>query len=127
MAAKKKTKRKIPAARSRRQGRPRKELDLAIVEKTAALGGTLADIAYICGVSIETIKRRKKEDEAFCASLEKGAANLRMSIRRCQYKAMADGNITMMIWMGKQHLGQRDFRDAPVPDANDMQTEFELI
>jgi hypothetical protein len=32
----------------------------------------------------------------------------RMSLRRKQWKAAEDGNTTMLVWLGKQYLGQSD-------------------
>ena len=39
----------------------------------------------------------------------------RTSIRRAQYKAALDGNPTMLIWLGKQLLGQKE----PKPEDSD--------
>ena len=33
---------------------------------------------------------------------------LRTSLRRWQYEKAKDGNVAMLIWLGKQLLGQRD-------------------
>ena len=38
-----------------------------------------------------------------------------MSLRRRQFKtALEDGNVTMQIWLGKQHLDQTDKRETNV-------------
>ena len=41
----------------------------------------------------------------------KGRARLRQSLRRAQIKAALNGNASMLVWLGKQYLGQRDTRD----------------
>lgn len=81
---------------------PRKDLDPAGVEKLAAIGCTDAEIAEFYSCSQGHVRGRYRE------SLDAGRAKLKQSIRRAQLKAMRQGNITMMIWLGKQCLGQTD-------------------
>lgn len=42
------------------------------------------------------------------AILERGAAHMRLSIRRYQMKLLEAGSNTMAVWLGKQYLGQTD-------------------
>lgn len=37
-----------------------------------------------------------------------------MSLRRMQYRAACAGDRTILIWLGKQYLGQRDKQDLDV-------------
>jgi hypothetical protein len=62
-------------------------------------------------VSPKTVQRRRKDDPAFLSAIEKGAATGRMTLRSAQFKAAIGGNATMMIWLGKQLLGQTDKTD----------------
>ncbi len=95
----------------KRKGPPRTKLPLDTVEKLAGIGCTDQEIAYVCGVSPKTVQRRRKDDPAFLSAIEKGAAVGRMSLRSAQFKAAIGGNATMMIWLGKQLLGQTDKTD----------------
>jgi hypothetical protein len=33
---------------------------------------------------------------------------MNVSLRRAQFKAAKEGNVTMLIWLGKQRLGQKN-------------------
>lgn len=84
-----------------------KPIDLEQVEALAGLGCTYEEMAGVLGVSRRTlISRAKRQD--FIDAVERGQAKLKTSIRRAQVKALNSGNPTMMIWLGKQYLGQRD-------------------
>jgi hypothetical protein len=62
----------------------------------------MKEISAICGCSVDTLESR-------CAELiEKGKDEGRRSLRRLQWGQAEKGNITMLIWLGKQMLGQRE-------------------
>lgn len=84
--------------------RPKKVLDYEMAEKLARLFCTQEDIATILNVSTRTLLRDQKFLEIYRRALETTKA----SLRRMQFKAAEEGNVTMMIWLGKQYLGQRD-------------------
>jgi hypothetical protein len=81
-------------------GRPRLKIDAATVEKLAQIGCKNEEIADHFGCSTDTIERR------FAGELTKGRADLKMSLRRWQLESAKKGNVVMMIWLGKQILGQ---------------------
>ena len=85
-------------------GRPRKVIDWDLVEKLSTIQCTTAEIARIIGVSESTLDHNKK----FVQIHKKGLDEGRMSLRRLQWKKANDGNVTMLIWLGKQYLGQKD-------------------
>jgi len=89
-------------------GRPRIEFDLRQVEELARIGCTEEDMGAVLGVSVDTIQRRKRSSAEFRGIIEKGQASLRNSLRRLQVKKALEGNVTMLIWLGKQLLGQSD-------------------
>lgn len=82
--------------------RPKAEINAKQVQKLATLGTKVSEIADFFGVSRDTIERR------FAAELTKGRAALRESLRAAQIKAAKRGNPAMLIWLGKQYLGQSD-------------------
>jgi len=98
-------------------GRPRLTFDLKLVEDLGKIQSTHAELAAVLGVSIETVKRRLKDDPEFCAVYEKGLENGKSSLRRIQWKSALSGNTTMQIWLGKQYLGQRDMRHTELTGA----------
>lgn len=95
-------------------GRPRKEIDYETVEKLAALQCTQEEISSFLGISVDTLTR----DEKFCGIYKEGINKGRMSLRRHQWRALEEGNPTMLVWLGKQYLKQRDKFDHEVAGAN---------
>jgi|SRR5215472_617284 len=88
----------------RKRGRPRKHVDLELVEKLAHIQCTQAEIASTLGVSVDTLWRNPKFAEVY----KRGAEGGRKSLRRMQFESANKGNVAMLIWLGKQYLGQRE-------------------
>ena len=88
--------------------RPQKQIDPKQVEELARIGCAEEDMAAVLGVSVDTLQRRKRACAEFRGAIEKGRASLRNSLRRLQVKKALEGNVTMLIWLGKQLLGQSD-------------------
>lgn len=78
------------------------EIDPNLVKQMASWGAKTTEIAGYFGVSVDTIDRR------FAEELVKGRTDLQMSLRQWQLKSARSGNVTMLIWLGKQMLGQQD-------------------
>lgn len=83
-------------------GRPKKELDIDMIEKLASIFCTNEEIATIVGCHSDTLA------DNFSEYLKKGRDKGKMSLRRMQWEKAQSGNTTMLIWLGKQMLGQRD-------------------
>jgi hypothetical protein len=84
----------------------RVEIDLAELEKLAALHPTDSELASWFSVTVRTTERRKSEP-AFAEALERGRARGKLNLRRIQNK-MAENNAAMAIFLGKNLLGQSD-------------------
>ena len=94
-------------------GRPKLKFDPEGVQKLAAIGCTEQEIADFFSCSVDTIRRRRRDDADFCNALLKGKAEGKMSLRRSLFQAATeDGNVTAMIWLDKQWLGGRDKHDV---------------
>lgn len=78
------------------------KVDPVEVKKLAALYCTVKEISSFFGVSPDTIQRN------FAAEVEAGREAGRRSLRKAQYDAALRGNVTMLIWLGRQLLGQTD-------------------
>jgi len=110
--------------------------DLAELEKLCALHCTLEEIAGWFKVGGKTIDRRRADERTlyqhdgeqltFKAIMERGYARGRISLRRKQMQLAEAGNATMLIWLGKQILGQRDVIEQTVsaPGGTPMQIEI---
>ena len=88
------------------------EFDLKQIEYLARQHCTFADIAKLYRCSETTILNRYKDDKEFRASYDAGKFHTIEIIRRKQIEAAADGNTQMLIWLGKQYLGQQDKQDV---------------
>src|SRR6476661_8014968 len=86
-------------------------INLAELEKLAAMQCTDEEIAAWFMVSTRTIERRRKSP-VFAETICRGKARGRISLRRAQLKILEQGNATMGIWLGKQYLGQSDQIDV---------------
>jgi len=71
---------------------------------------THEEIASFLNCSHDILAR----DERFIVVYKSGMDKGRMSLRRKQWKALDAGNTTMLIWLGKQYLGQRDKHENTV-------------
>lgn len=91
-----------------RPGPKTPKVDPNAVKALASIMCTMPEIALVIGVSEDTLQRRP----VLAKAIAEGRANGRSSLRRAQYKAAMDGNPTMLIWLGKQVLGQRDNADV---------------
>ena len=85
-------------------GRPKKQIDYEAVEKLAKIQCTQEEISNFLGISTRTLQK----DDEFLRVYKKGIENGKMSLRRMQFKKANDGNVSMLIWLGKQYLGQTD-------------------
>lgn len=95
------------------RGRPTIEFDLSDVEMLGMLGATEADMAAWFNCGLRTIEHRMaKEDGDSRRSYEKGFGRLKVSLRRKQIESAKGGNVTMLIWLGKQLLDQADKREV---------------
>ena len=89
-------------------GRPKgsiKTLDLKQIEGMAAIGCTQDEIGIILGFNARMFHGKRADVRA---AYQAGAAKMRASLRRLQWGKAKEGNVTMMIWLGKQILGQKD-------------------
>ena len=100
-------------------GRPRIEISDEMLGKVQGISTMQCpdeEIAAFLGMSYSTFKRRKAEDLRLTQAIETGRDQGRQMLRAAQWtKAIGDGdtvgNITMLIWLGKQYLGQSDKAD----------------
>jgi hypothetical protein len=92
----------------RKGGRPKKDVDLAMVEALGKLHVTQAELSSVLKISVATVERRLAEKGDFYEAFEKGKAEGKISLRRKQWQQAHDGDKTMLIWLGKQILGQAE-------------------
>ena len=87
--------------------RPKKyDIDPKQVEKLAAYGCTNTEIASFFGCSKDLISK------SYSTNVEKGKDSGRIRLRQLQWKQAEKGNVSMLIWLGKQVLGQTDRQEV---------------
>ena len=83
--------------------RPKKyDIDPDKVEQLAAFGCSVREIASFYGCSEDLIKK------SYSQFITKGKDKGKIRLRQMQWKAAEGGNVSMLIWLGKQVLGQSD-------------------
>lgn len=98
-------------------GAPKKQMDYVAIERAASIGCTKEEIAAVIGVSPATLYSRINDDPSVVEAIERGSHKGKATLRRMQWKGAQEGNATMLIWLGKQLLGQRDKIDTAVEGA----------
>jgi len=82
--------------------RKEKNKEEITIQKLSSCGLTNKEIAEALGYDENTLKRK------FEIFLTKGKANLKERLKRKQIQVAMQGNVTMLIWLGKQYLGQAE-------------------
>lgn len=89
------------------------------ISDLAALGCTDSEIATLARIGERTLQDR------FRTHLKEGRARLRESLRRKQVQRALDGSDTMLIWLGKQYLEQRDKQELTGKDGEPLFKVYE--
>ncbi len=100
----------------KKTGRPKLEIPTLKVEQLASYGCTNKEIAQFFECDEATIRKR------FSDNITKGRASGKIRLRQLQLEAAERGNVSMLIWLGKQVLGQSDKQEIsmnkPIDDIN---------
>jgi hypothetical protein len=88
-------------------GRPKKyNIDTKEVEKLASFGCTNTEIASFFGCSKSLLTKN------YSTNIAKGKEQGKINLRKWQWNAAEKGNVTMLIWLGKQVLGQAEKQEV---------------
>lgn len=94
-----------------RAGRPRIEIARELFEDLCAIQCTQEEIAAVCHCSPDTLERwcKREYGEKFAVVYAQKRQAGHESLRRAQWrKATERQDTSMLIWLGKQYLGQRE-------------------
>jgi len=105
-------------------GRNKVPVPFEDVEHLASLGCTDTDIAAYFGVTQDALRR------GFAENLLFGRHKLKMSLRQTQLRVALDGNVPMLIWLGRNMLNQNEMGAAnednrPLPWTDDIDDDVE--
>jgi hypothetical protein len=108
-------------------GRPKLDIDPEQVMRLARLHCTLQEMADFFGCHRHTLR------DNFSPQIDKGRSEGNISLRRKQWQmAVEKGNVVMLIWLGKQMLGQRNEiiesdSNTPLPIYDIIDDKIEVI
>jgi hypothetical protein len=91
--------------------------------KWVRAGATREEVASRLGISKATLDRRLETAE-FRGAWDTAQSELKISLRTKQVELALGGNTTMLVWLGKQLLGQRDRLDTEVSGKNGTPIEI---
>ncbi len=108
-------------------GRPLTELNYDKLEAMCKIFATGEECAGVLGIDYDTLNRRLKEEGlgGFTDYYKKHSSHGKVSLRRAQMQLALAGNATMLIWEGKQFLGQSDKIEEKSTQVR-LQTEFDF-
>lgn len=89
-------------------GRREIVLDLERVKFFCRFNPNDEELAAALKIDPDTLSKYKNADPAVLQAMEEGKALGRMSLRGKQFDIAMKGNVSMLIWIGKQQLGQKD-------------------
>ena len=89
-------------------GRPKLNIDGKKISKWISYGATVKEIADVENCSEDHIHK------VFRDKITKGKAERNMRLRKAQIELALSGNCSMLIWLGKQYLGQKDQPVVPM-------------
>lgn len=97
--------------------RPRKEIDKTEFEKLCGLLCTQEEIADWFDCSVDTLERwcKREYGVTFAEAYKKYMGRGKIALRRYQMN-LAKESASMAIWLGKQILGQRDYKQSQEDD-----------
>ena len=129
----KKTEKKV-TKKVETRGRKRIEVNWVALDGILQYGAKLIDCADILNLSEDTIQRAIKEKTGgtFSEYREAKMSKMRVKLLQKQFESAIAGNTAMMIWLGKQHLGQsekistkneHDFTESPTFEVKFVKKE----
>ena len=98
-------------ANAGKPGFPARPIDWEKIGKLASIFCTITEICAIEGISDETLAKRCVKEHGIKLGewIDQHRGKGRASIRRAQFQLAVEGkNTQMLIWLGKQLLGQAD-------------------
>ena len=111
-------------------GRKRVVIDYPKLDKLCAIQCTGEECAELLAMDYDSLNNTLKRDgnRGFSDYFKKKSATGKVSLRRAQFlKATEDGSIPMLIWLGKQYLGQTDTQEIQANHASDIRISFKDV
>jgi len=114
-----------------KSGRPRIKIDWETFDKLCHIQCSQREIAGWFSCSEDTIDRavQREKKMGFAEYFEQKRGPGKIALRRKQYESAMSGNVTLLIWLGKQYLEQSDKveQKQTVKQAIDLTQNFASI
>tara|TARA_R110000751_G_scaffold289919_1_gene396229 strand:- start:5797 stop:6225 length:429 start_codon:yes stop_codon:yes gene_type:complete len=94
------------------------------LKRVALLNPAAEELAFVFDIPLTHAEDLLKGEE-IQEELLKGRGGRRLSLKRAQWKSAMGGNVAMLIWLGKQDLGQSD-KGTDGEDAIEMATKITI-
>lgn len=94
----------------KRRGPKPKEINWDKLDAALQFGARLLDCRGLLDLDEETIRKaiKEKHDLNFGDYRELRMSTMRTKLLQKQFDVAMQGNVAMLIWLGKQHLDQKD-------------------
>ena len=121
--------------KKKKLGRPKLNIDAEKVEMLSSFGCSTVEIAKLHNCDEQTIRTRFKPE------IQRGRESMKIKLRQLKWKTAEQGSNAMLIFLGKQYLGQSDrnelelvgnlegllkecgYEDSPIEKKSIKQTE----
>ena len=96
--------------RAPKNGRPEKAIDESLLKNLCMIQCTEKEMCAVLEVDPDTLQAyiMKVHKKTFSEYYEIYKGQGRVSLRRLQFRKAEEGNVSMLIWLGKQYLDQKD-------------------
>ena len=102
-------------------GRPRLKITAEQVYALAEIGATYEEMGSILKCAKSYLVRNHKD------TINEAYSNMRTNVRRTQMKVAGEGNVSMLIHLGKTMLKQHDVKEITVDGQIDNKIQIEFL
>lgn len=118
----------MPKVRDKKNGKFKgivlTKAQLDTVYRLGLISACVREVATVTGLNERTCDDwLLNPDHPFSRAYRKGELEGHVSLRRKQYQTAIEGNITMLIWLGKQRLGQTDIPQTVINNNATVQVD----
>lgn len=112
----------------RKMGRAKVIIDWAVVDKYLQAGCDGTEVAASLGIDARTLYRRCEEEKrvTFDAYKQSKRAQGDSLLKAKQFSVAMAGDKTMLVWLGKQRLGQKDKQELEQAGAIEVKIVREI-
>ncbi len=100
-------------------------INIALLRDLCRIHCSMSEIAMGLGMSEATLHRKRKERPELVEFMDAAFAEGNITLRRWQMAEARNGNPTMLIWLGKQRLGQQQNPEPQKKRSLDVRIRYD--